>query len=305
MQHEALLDVADEPLDVLRVLAWCRACVVTSAWVSPRVNSDEPCVRGSTPTSQVMVRMSAGARPSMRRAGVEHQLAQVLLLGRLERLLDLGVAIGELRRERGDGLAAGRVERGVALLLVADGHGRLDLLVRASPPTRSTMTGSLTGGVNSRLGLPTAARSFSCRSMSGCAALCANISASMSTSSATSAAPPSTITMASRLAATIRSSSEVVPLGEGRVDDELAADRGRRARRRTGPAHGMSDRCSAVEAPVIARTSVGFSRSVETHGRDRPACRSASPWGTAAGDGRSMRREVRTSASVMRPSRLK
>ena len=41
--------------------------VVTSAWVSPRVNSDEPCVRGSTPTSLVICRMSVGARPSIRR----------------------------------------------------------------------------------------------------------------------------------------------------------------------------------------------------------------------------------------------
>ena len=38
----------------------------TSAWVSPRVNSAEPCVRGSTPVSMVIVRISAGARPSMR-----------------------------------------------------------------------------------------------------------------------------------------------------------------------------------------------------------------------------------------------
>ena len=40
--------------------------VVTSAWVSPRVNSAEPCVRGRMPASQVMVRISAGPRPSMR-----------------------------------------------------------------------------------------------------------------------------------------------------------------------------------------------------------------------------------------------
>ena len=41
---------------------------VTTArlWVSPRVNSAEPCVRGSTPTSQVIGRMSAGPRPSAR-----------------------------------------------------------------------------------------------------------------------------------------------------------------------------------------------------------------------------------------------
>ena len=40
---------------------------MTSDCVSPRVNSAEPCVRGSTPTSQVIARMSLGARPSIRR----------------------------------------------------------------------------------------------------------------------------------------------------------------------------------------------------------------------------------------------
>ena len=70
--------------------------------------------------------------------------------------------------------------------------------------TLSTIAGSLAGGTNSRLGLPTAARSFSCRSMSGWAAWWANMRASTMTSSPTSAPPPSTITMASRLAATMQ-----------------------------------------------------------------------------------------------------
>ena len=35
---------------------------VTSAWVSPRVNSAEPCVRGSIPTSQVIGRTWSNAR---------------------------------------------------------------------------------------------------------------------------------------------------------------------------------------------------------------------------------------------------
>ncbi len=40
---------------------------VTSACVSPRVNSAEPCVRGSRPTSQEIGRISEKARPSSRR----------------------------------------------------------------------------------------------------------------------------------------------------------------------------------------------------------------------------------------------
>ena len=38
----------------------------TSAWVSPRVNSAEPWVRGSTPTSHLMGRTVTRSRPSMR-----------------------------------------------------------------------------------------------------------------------------------------------------------------------------------------------------------------------------------------------
>ena len=39
---------------------------VTRPCVSPRWNSAEPCVRGSTATSAEMLRMSFGPRPSMR-----------------------------------------------------------------------------------------------------------------------------------------------------------------------------------------------------------------------------------------------
>ena len=38
----------------------------TSAWVSPRVNSAEPWVRGSTPTSATIGRTVLRSRPSMR-----------------------------------------------------------------------------------------------------------------------------------------------------------------------------------------------------------------------------------------------
>ncbi len=40
--------------------------VTTSAWVSPRVNSAEPWVRGSTPTLTVIGRTVLRSRPSMR-----------------------------------------------------------------------------------------------------------------------------------------------------------------------------------------------------------------------------------------------
>ena len=49
----------------------CSSCPVPSvatqkAWVSPRVNSAEPCARGSTPTSATIGRTVLVSRPSMR-----------------------------------------------------------------------------------------------------------------------------------------------------------------------------------------------------------------------------------------------
>jgi hypothetical protein len=66
----------------------------------------------------------------------------------------------------------------------------------------------------------------------------------------------------------------------------------------------MSERCSAVDAPVIASTSDAFSRSVDT--TIAITCVSKrQPLGNRGRDGRSMSREVNTSTSVIRPSRLK
>ena len=173
----------------------------------------------------------------------------------------------------------------------------------ASDATLSTIAGSLTGGTNSRFGLPTAARSFSWRSISGWADWWANMRASTITSSPSSAAPPSTITIASRLQATSRSRSERARSANVGFTTSLPSMRPTRTPA-YGPAHGMSDRCSAIEAPVIASTSDAFSRSVET--TIAITCVSnRQPLGNRGRDGRSMSREVSTSTSVIRPSRLK
>ncbi len=46
--------------------AFVPSVVTTSACVSPRVNRQEPCVRGSVPTSIVIGRIWSGLRPSAR-----------------------------------------------------------------------------------------------------------------------------------------------------------------------------------------------------------------------------------------------
>ena len=52
---------------------------VTSAWVSPRVKSAEPCTRGRTPVSIVILRISSKARWSGRMRSLSHLLAEDLL----------------------------------------------------------------------------------------------------------------------------------------------------------------------------------------------------------------------------------
>jgi hypothetical protein len=64
VQHEALL-LAFVALHALRVVGRAQRRE-TSACVSPRVNSAEPCTRGSTPTSIVTARIWSNARWSGR-----------------------------------------------------------------------------------------------------------------------------------------------------------------------------------------------------------------------------------------------
>ena len=103
---------------------------MTNAWVSPRVNSDDPCVRGRTPASHVICPNIGRPAAVDAAAGRQHQLAQVLLLHRLIRVAHLGAALRELGRQRRLHLGPTRIQRGVALLFLADRHRLLDLLRR-------------------------------------------------------------------------------------------------------------------------------------------------------------------------------
>ena len=71
-----------------------------------------------------------------------------------------------------------------------------------------------------------------------------------------------------------------------------------------GPWNGMSDTCSAADAPVSEIISGSFSRSCDS--TVAITCVSqAKPSGNSGRIGRSIRREVRISFSAWRPSRLK
>jgi hypothetical protein len=66
VQEESLLVGPVQRVDELLVLAGAEVAI-TSACVSPRVNSAEPWARGSTPTSDTIGRTVLTSRPSMRR----------------------------------------------------------------------------------------------------------------------------------------------------------------------------------------------------------------------------------------------
>jgi hypothetical protein len=86
-------------------------------------------------------------------------------------------------------------------------------------------------------------------------------------------------------------------LGEGRVDDKLAIHASHaHASERPGPRNVRQ--VQRGEAPVMASTSVGFSRSVEST-VPMTCVSKRHPLGNSGRQGRSMRREVRISTSVI------
>ena len=158
-------------------------------------------------------------------------------------------------------------------------------------------------GANLRFGLPTASRMRSCSSSTSCTLLWPNMSASMRSSSVISSAPPSTITMASLLAATMISRSLFAISSKVGLAMSLPSMRPTRTPA-MGPAQGMSLMCSAVLAPMRARTSAGYTLSKLS--TVAMICVShLKPSGNSGRHGRSMRRETSTSSSRSRPSRLK
>ena len=193
-----------------------------SACVCPRVKSAEPCVRGVTPTSIVMSRISFSPRPSGRFLCDGDALADDRLLELVERELNRCAAL----------------LGGEQLLLVGALAARAGRAARASPPRRPwwrpgaracprpasprpaprrARSGSRRAAPRRRrssrttfFSLPTLAASSRCSAHSFLISAWAMSSASRISASGISLAPASTIRIASSVPATIRSSSERV-----------------------------------------------------------------------------------------------
>ncbi len=121
--------------------------------------------------------------------------------------------------------------------------------------------------------------------------------------SVTSSAPPSTITIASFEAASTRSMSDWPRCSKVGLATNWPSTRPTRTPA-IGPLNGMSEHISAAEAAVMPCMSDSFSWSLEI---TEPITwvSYAYPSGNSGRQERSMRREVRVSFSVSRPSRLK
>ena len=72
----------------------------TSAWVSPRVKSADPWVRGRTPVSMLIGRMVSRSRPSTRSPLLEHLLPHDAVLDVLELGGDVLGPLRVLREQR-------------------------------------------------------------------------------------------------------------------------------------------------------------------------------------------------------------
>ena len=170
---------------------------------------------------------------------------------------------------------------------------------------RSTIAGSLAGGTNSRFALPTAARSFSCRSMQRLAPPGARTAARRSsTSSAARASRPRPSRSRRGCAATTRSMSDFSRSANVGLTTNSPSMRPTRTPA-TGRPTGCREMCSAARGAghrehVGRRSPCRTRRTVRDDlGLDAPAL------GEQRADGRSIRRQVRISSSVVRPSRLK
>ena len=134
---------------------------------------------------------------------------------------------------------------------------------RAKASTSLDRVSSISTTGAGRFGRPAASLSLTCRSIIGCRDSWPKNMASSISSSLTKSPPPSTMTTASLLPATIRLIS--LSVCSSRVGLILKSPFMRPTRTQAiGPAKGVLDISRAAEAPVTAKMSGSFSLSTES-----------------------------------------
>ena len=254
---------AGERVDLLLVLAGAERRGHQRLGLAAREQRRAVRRAGARPTSQVIGRMSVVPRPSMRLPVVEHQLAHgASSSARLERpRRPRRRRSGNVCGQRGlDRLAARGVERRVALVLLADGHRRARSSGWRSPRRVAAIAGSLAGGTNVALRLADRGAQLLLQVEERLRRLVREHER------VDDRRPRSTSARAAldhhdRVAA---GGDDQVEVRRLRAAAKVGLTTNLPSMRPTrtpanGPAHGMSEMCSAADAPVIASTSVAFS----------------------------------------------
>ena len=230
--------------------------------VSPRVNSADPCVLGSTPTSQSIARTSSAPRPSAR-APSSRMRARTLFFSSdrttsctsLSGAGDPGSSSARLA-EISLAIAASAADRSVFPLIFTASATR----GAASSSTRLRSPGSTCLGSHSIAGTRRGAISSSWISISSLIASWATLNPSRISVSGTWIAPPSTITIALAEPATTMSTSAYSSWRNVGLTTQLPWIRPMRTDA-TGVRNGMTEVFSATEAPISVSTSASFSWS--------------------------------------------
>src|SRR5881409_2346610 len=168
----------------------------TSAWVWPRVNSAEPCVRGSTPTSQLIGRTVSKSRPSTRSPCAR-------TCSRIVRYSISSITLATSFTFSGNSAASSSwivALSAASAWARSDFSGRLsasDTRASASCFTRATSPAGGSTLVHSILGCCISATSSPAASSSSRMPFCATSRPFTIAASVSSSAPPSTITIES------------------------------------------------------------------------------------------------------------
>ena len=284
----------------------CSSALVPSvttprAWVCPRVNSAEPCVRGSSPTSQVMGRISVMPRPSNRFCSFRI-MARTSSFSRSCRIT--------LMNDSASGYSSANCSITCSLICFSavrrslfSGMRTASLMPgKAISFTFSSRPSGTCDGTSSRLTTFSSPANSNCKSTNFLMVSWAKSIAANRSSSLTSLASPSTIMMDSLEPATTNSRSASSYWGMVGLMTKSPFSLATRTVA-MGPSNGILEMVKAAEAPKPAKTSGSFSLSMEsTVAMIWVSFRN--PSGNRGRMGRSIRRADRISFSLGRPSRL-
>ncbi len=229
----------------------------TSAWVWPRVNSAEPWVRGSTPTSQAIGRTVSRSRPSTR-SPCDSTCSRIVRYSISSITVATSFTLSGNSAASCSWIVAFSAPSACAR---SDFSGRFNASwtrASASSFTRLTCSGAGSTLVHSILGWRISATSSSAASSSSRIPFCATSSAFTTSASVSSRAPPSTITIESRDPETMTSRSENSSCWN--VGFRIHAPSTRPTRTAAiGPFQGTFEIIRAADAAVAPSTSASFS----------------------------------------------